>query len=200
MKLFYSPNSPYARKCRVIILEKKLEGIEQVVVNAMENPPELLAINPLGTVPAFITNDGLHLCDSSVICEYLDTLPSSAPRMISTDDGARVCVMALAVMAEGILNAAVACVLEARRPKENQYPAWVGRKEKAIARAIDKIAAANLDFSRPLSLGTINTAIALQYIDFRIPHLGWRTKHNALATWVDDMAKRPSFIATAPRP
>ena len=55
MKLFVSPNSPYARKCRVILREKNLAGIEEIAVNAMENPPELLAVNPLGTVPAMVT-------------------------------------------------------------------------------------------------------------------------------------------------
>ena len=199
MKLFYGPNSPFSRKCRIVILEKGIDGVEMIPVSAAENPPELIAINPLCTVPAMVTKEGLHLCDSSVICEYLDALPSAAPRLITDDAEARLCVMALAVMAEGIMNAAVACVLEARRPPENQYPAWIQRKEQAISRAIDKIAAANLDFTRPLSFGMLNTAIALCYVDFRLPHLDWRSKHSALAAWVDSMARRPSFIATAPQ-
>ena len=198
MKLFYSPNSPFSRKCRIIILEKKIEGVEQVEVSPAENPPELLAVNPLGTIPALVTNDGLHLCDSSVIVEYLDGLPSSAPRLIPEGE-ARLCVMALAVMAEGMLNAAVSCVLEGRRPKENQYPAWVERKEKAVARTIDKIAAANLDFTLPLTLGMLNLAIALHYVSFRLPQVEWRRKHKALAAWADEMAKRPSFAATMPK-
>ncbi len=75
MKLFYSVNSPFVRKCRVVALEKGLEKrIELVTINPMENPQELLAVNPLGTIPALITEDGLHLCDSAVICEYLDSL------------------------------------------------------------------------------------------------------------------------------
>jgi len=198
MKLFYGPNSPFSRKCRIVILEKGISGVEMIPVSAIENPPELIAVNPLCTVPAFVTKEGLHLCDSSVICEYLDGLPSSAPRLITDDSEASLCVMALAVMAEGIMNAAVACVLEGRRPKENQYPAWIERKERAVSRAIDKIAAANLDFTRPLSFGMLNTAIALMYVDFRLPHLGWRSRHEALAAWVDEMSVRPSFAATAP--
>lgn len=198
MKLFYGPNSPFSRKCRIVLLEKNIEGVEMIPVSATENPPELIAVNPLCTVPAFVTKDGLHLCDSSVICEYLDGLPSAAPKLIIDGDG-RLCVMALAVMAEGMMNAAVACVLEARRPKENQYPAWVSRKEAAIARTIDKIAAANLDFSHPLNFGTLNLAIALHYVDFRLPDIKWRDKHPKLAAFADVMAKRPSFAATAPQ-
>jgi len=199
MKLFFSPNSPYSRKCRVIIAEKNLQGIEQFVVNAMDNPPELLAVNPLGTVPAFATDDGLHLCDSSVIAEYLDNLPSDAPKLFNDDAGAHLCIMALAMMAEGITNAAVSCVLECRRPPQNQYPVWIVRKENAIMRTIDKIGAANLNFAMPLTIGTLNLAIALLYVDFRLPHLDWRSKHTALAAWADTMAKRPSFAVTAPQ-
>ncbi len=199
MKLFYSPNSPYARKCRVMILEKNIAGVEQVAVMPADNPPELWAVNPLGTVPALVTDDGLHLCDSQLICEYLDNLPSPAPKLITDDAGARLCIMALAEMAHGMMDAAVVCVMEGRRPADKQLVSTVERKEKAILRTIDKIAAANLDFSRPLSLGTVNLAIALLYVDFRLPHLGWRDKHAVLAAWVDTMAKRPSFSATSPQ-
>jgi len=198
MKLFYGPNSPFSRKCRIIILEKNIQNVEMIPVMATENPPELIAVNPLCTVPALITDDGLHLCDSSVICEYLDNLPSSVPTFYNDDKDARICIMALAVMAEGMMNAAVACVMEARRPKENQYPAWIQRKEDAVTRTIDKISAANLNFSLPLTIGALNLAVALQYVDFRLPDIDWRTKHKTLADWSDMMAKRPSFSATAP--
>ncbi len=196
--LFYSPNSPYARKCRIIIAEKNLAGIEQIAVNAMENPPQLLAVNPLGTVPAMITADGLHLCDSSIICEYLDSLPSDSPRLISSDDGARLCVMALAEMAGGIIDAAVVCVVEGRRPADKINPPVLERKEKAIMRTIDKIAAANLNFDLPLTLGSLSLAVALLYVDFRLPHLLWRKNHQKLASWADEMAKKPSFLSTKP--
>ncbi|MDX2073534.1 MAG: glutathione S-transferase N-terminal domain-containing protein [Alphaproteobacteria bacterium] len=197
--LYYSPNSPYARKCRIIIAEKKLEGIEQIEVNAMENPPELLAVNPLGTVPALVTDDGLHLCDSQLICEYLDGLPSAAPKLLTDDSGARLCIMALAEMAHGMMDAAVMCVIEGRRPPEKQLESVTQRKEKALLRTIEKISSANLDFTTPLTLGTLNLAIALLYVDFRLPHLGWRSKHAALAQWADEMKMRPSFAATAPK-
>jgi glutathione S-transferase len=197
MKLFYGPNSPFSRKCRIVILEKNIEGVEMIPVSAADNPPELIAVNPLCTVPALVTDDGLHLCDSSIICEYLDSLPSKAAKLV-TEGEARLCIMALAVMAEGIMNAAVSCVMEGRRPKENQYPAWITRKEAAVTRTIDKIAAANLDYTLPLTFGTLNLAIALQYVDFRLPHLDWRSKHKTLAAWVDEMSSRPSFAETAP--
>ena len=197
--LYYSPNSPYARKARVMIREKNIVGIEEFAVSPSDNPPELWAVNPLGTVPAMVTEEGLHLCDSTVICEYLDGLPSAAPKLINDDAGARLCIMALAVLGDGIMDAAVACVMEGRRPADKQLAAAVLRKQNAVMRAMDKIAGANLDFTLPLTLGTLNLVIALQYVDFRLPHLAWRTKHPALAAGVDAMAERPAFKATAPK-
>ncbi|MCE2926622.1 MAG: glutathione S-transferase family protein [Rickettsiales bacterium] len=195
MKLFYSPNSPYARKCRVVLAEKSLV-CEMVAVNALENPPELLAVNPLGTVPALVTDQGLHLCDSTAICEYLDTLPSAAPALLP-EPKSRECVLAFVAMSDGIMDAAVACVLEGRRPKEIQYAMWRERKEAAIMRTIEKFSAIDMTHT-PLSMGSIGLAVALSYVDFRLPHLDWRSKHPRLAAWLDDFSKRESMQATKP--
>jgi glutathione S-transferase len=195
MKLFYSPNSPYARKCRMVLAEKGL-ACDQVAVNALENPPELLAVNPLGTVPALVTDQGLHLCDSTAICEYLDTLPSAAPALLP-EPKARECVLAFVAMSDGIMDAAVACVLEGRRPKEIQYALWRERKEAAIMRAIAKFSAIDMTHT-PLSMGSIGLAVALSYVSFRLPHLDWRAKHSRLAAWLDEFAKRDSMQATQP--
>jgi len=198
MKLFYSVNSPFVRKCRVVALEKGLEKrIELVTINPMENPQELLAVNPLGTIPALITEDGLHLCDSAVICEYLDSL---APEpVLYPKDSARICALAMAEMADGMMNAAVSCVLERRRPADKQSNEWIERKEGAILRTIGKFAKVPLDPSL-LSIGTINLTVALSYVSFRFPHLAWREAHPGLTSWYDDIIKRPSFVATAPAP
>ena len=221
MKLFYSTNSPYARKCRVVMFEKGLEDrVELINVNPMENPPELLAVNPLGTIPAMITEDGLHLCDSTVICEYLDRI---SPHQSLLPEEAHVCVLAMAVLADGIMDAAVSCVIESRRPPEKKYPEWVSRKEAAIMRAIDKFSPLFLPQlaggdqegggtikaspTQPspasgggleVSFGTINLAVALAYVSFRLPHLDWRGKHPKLAAWLDEFSKRPSMQKTMP--
>lgn len=197
MKLFYAPNSPYARKCRVVIYEKKLENrIELINVNPLEDPPELLAINPLGTVPALVTDQGLHLCESPVICEYLDGL-SREPMLYPAQN--RECVTAVSALADGIMDAAVACVMEGRRPKEFQYPAWVKRKEAALMRGIDKFAPIPLENS-PLSIGTIALAVALSYVSFRHPHLNWRDRHPPMAKWLDWFNQRDSMKKTTPAP
>lgn len=196
MKLFYSPNSPYARKCRVVILEKGLsDRVEMVQVNPMDNDPALLAINPLGTVPALVTDAGLHLCDSAMICEYLDSLSDMNPLLPTPDK--RECVLAMVAMADGIMDAAVTCVLEGRRPADKQYAPWVERKQAAILRTIDKFAAIDMQ-DTPLSMGVINLAVALAYISFRFPQLEWRGKHPKLAAWLDAFSQRLSFETTTP--
>ncbi len=120
MKLFYSPNSPYARKCRVAAIEKGVIGrIELIEVSPADNPPELWAINPLGTVPTMTTEGGMHLCESPVICKYIDSL-SPEPSLMADD----LCVQAFIALSDGIMDAAVACVMEKRRPADKQYDAW----------------------------------------------------------------------------
>jgi len=197
MKLFYSTNSPYARKCRVVVLEKNLASrVEFINLNPMENPAELLAINPLGTVPALVTDQGLHLCDSTVICEYLDSL--SDENGLLPEPKLRECVLAFVAIADGIMDAAISCVLESRRPAEKIYPEWVSRKETAIMRAIAKFASIPMEHS-PLSMGTINLAVALSYVSFRLPHLNWKSAHPSLAAWLDEFSKRESMQATKPQ-
>lgn len=196
MKLFYSTNSPYARKCRVMVIEKNLQGrVELVNLNPLENPPELLAVNPLGTVPALVTDEGLHLCESPAICEYLDSLSPHNPLYPA---GGRECVLAFAALADGIMDAAVACVMEGRRPPEKQYDAWVERKQSAIRRAIAKFAAIPMENS-PLSIGTLSLAIALSYVSFRLPQLNWQEAHPQLAAWHAQFSMRESLQTTKPQ-
>lgn len=197
MKLFYSPNSPYSRKCRVVIAEKAIAGVEMVETLPADNAPELIAANPLGRVPALITDKGLHLCESPVICEYLDSLPSSAPSLYPEGD-ARFCALALAALGDGIMDSAVAVVLEKRRPEDKQYGPWIERKENAVMRSIQKIAEAKLDSSLPLSIGKVSVVVALEYVSFRQPHLKWREQFPELAKWLDVVSNRKSFISTRP--
>lgn len=197
LKLFFAPNSPYARKARVVILEKGLQDrAELISVMPSDNPPELIAANPLGTVPTLVMDNGKSLCESPVICEYLDSLSEKNP-LFPSDKTARFEVLNLAALAEGITNAAVACVIEGRRPEEKHYKAWVERKENVIKRTIAVISEFNLDKS-DWNIGTINTAIALSYVDFRMSHLSWRNSNNNLSNWLDSNNKKQSMLATAP--
>ncbi len=200
MKLFYSPNSPYARKCRVAIIEKAVEHrVELVSVMPSDNPPELLEVNPLGTVPALLLSSGRTLCESPVICEYMDNI---AGRNILFPNGKneRFEALSLAALADGVMDAAVACVMEGRRPEEKRYPAWIERKEKAIMRTISELAKYDFNEKSTFHIGGINCAVALSYVKFRLPHLDWEKEHESLASWLEFINKRHSMLETAPVP
>lgn len=82
MKLFYAVASPFARKVRVLIAEKQIASIEEIHVSPFDLPPELVTANPLSKVPSLLLQDGTVVYDSPVICEYLDSISSAAPRLI----------------------------------------------------------------------------------------------------------------------
>lgn len=200
MRHLYSATSPYARKIRVLVLEKGLsDRIEDVAVNPMEDPEDLSAVNPLHKVPAFIRDDGPALFDSPLICEYLDaTFPE--PRFIPQDGEARWAVLRIQALADGILDAALPIVMELRRPETERSAAWMERWRQAIARGVAVLDAERASLEGgPLNLGQVAAVAALDYLDFRLPEVAWRDRHPALAAWADALLARPSLKATDPR-
>ncbi len=198
MKLFYSPNSPYARKCRIVILEKGLQdSVELISLMPSDNPSELISANPLGTVPALVMDNGKSLCESPVICEYLDSL-SEKNQLFPNDKTAKFEALAIASLADGIMDAAVSCVMEGRRPEEKRYDVWVKRKENAILRTISMLSQYNLDGSSFTHIGEINAAVALFYVNFRLPHLAWQKEYKELTNWLELISKIQSMSETAP--
>ncbi len=190
MKLYSSPTSPYGRKVLVVAHEKRLiDRIAVVQLDPWANPPELLAVTPLGKVPALITDDGASINDSTVIAEYFDQIEPD-PKLIDTN---RLGVLARAALAQGLIDAAFAAVLERRRPAERQWDAWFARQRQAIERTL-------ADVARPdqFDLGGITLACGLAYLDFRLPEIDWRAARPELAAWLDRVARRPSMQATNP--
>lgn len=201
MKLFYSPNSPFSRKCRVIIREKSIEKrVEEIIAMPMENTPHLLAVNPLGTVPALLTDEGKALCDSTIICEYLDSLLSESPPIYPAESSARFEALRIAALGDGIMAASVSCFIENTKPQDKRAQSWIDRKETAILRTLEVVEALNLDIEAPLHIGAVSLACALDYVRFRQIHLDWQGRHPALARWFSQVLECPSFAATAPIP
>ncbi len=199
MKLFYSTNSPYARKCRVVILEKGLQDkVEFLNRFPLENPipADLLAANPLGRVPVLVADDGMSLTESPVICDYLDSL--SEPRLIPMEGIERYMVLGIAALADGIMDAAVQCVLENRKPEGTRSQDWIDRKTESIKRTLDLLSQHPPEDDEPLSMATIGLAVALSYISFRQPQIGWQEQYPALAAWHRKFADRPSMQQTQP--
>lgn len=204
MKLFYSPTSPYARKCRALAIEKGIEGrLAIITASPMSNPPELQVANPLGKVPALVLADGSCIVDSPVICAYLDSL-SDAPRLIPADPAARFDALTREALADGIMDAAFAIVMERKRPEPQCSPEWLLRWTSAIRRSVTHFNTRLPTRQQPVSpqpdLGDLSLACALAYVDFRLGDLAWDAEAPALRAWLSTVHARPSLSATAPPP
>jgi len=201
MKLLFSHASPFARKVRVVMAEKKIDAqLEEVDVWAPD--ATIGQYNPLGQVPCLVMEDGGAVFDSSVIVEYLDTL-TPVNRMIPQGSRERLEVRCWETLADGLLDAAVLVRQEQtqRQPHE--------RSERVIARQYGKIDAALDAMSKALgerpwccnnhySLADVAVGCALGYLDFRFPHIAWRERHANLAAFHEKLSKRQSFIDTQP--
>jgi glutathione S-transferase len=198
MKLLVSTTSPYVRKVRVVALEKGLEGrMELVEALPWPEPTSIIALNPLGKIPALVTDEGFTLYDSPVICEYLDTL-APIPRLIPESGVQRWQVLRQQALADGMLDAAVQLLLERRRPPEKQSVSWQDRQISAIRRGVAALVDELPTNATGLDLGQITAAVALDYIAFRFPDLDIGLTGTPLATWHTRIAARPSFAATVP--
>ena len=198
MRLYYTVVSPYARKVRVTALEKGLgDRITLQLCNPHEFDAELANENPLNKVPTLVRGDGPALYDSPVICAWLDRLEPE-PRLIPEQGEARWDVLRTEALADGIIDAAVACVLERRRPEELQSETVINREHAAIQRCADRLEANAGVYAGPITLAHIATGCALAYLDFRLPGLGWRDGRPELENWYEDFATRPSMQHTRP--
>lgn len=200
MKLRYSPTSPYVRKVTVLALESGLDDrIDRVPTNTADPAGDLPLTNPLGKVPALVTDDGQALYDSPVICEYLDSLNPNAKFFPPSGD-ARWEALRLQAAGDGMLDAALLAMIETkRRPQDLRWDGWVKQQIEKITRTLDSLEAEAAVLEGPLTIGSVTVACALGYLDFRFPDLGWREGRPALAKWYETISQRPSFQATVPK-
>ena len=204
MKLIGAPSSPYVRKVRMVLAEKKLD-YQFHFENVWSDQTQITESNPLGKVPCLIMEGGESVFDSRVIVEYIDTL-SPVGKLIPTAGRERAEVKTWEALADGLLDACILARLEST---------WAGRSESErstawIARQMDKVRLALQAMERGLgdkafcsgihmSLSDIAVVCALGYLDFRFPHIDWRTPHPNLHKLHDKMALRASFIDTQPQ-
>jgi glutathione S-transferase len=197
MRLFYSPTSPYARKARIVAREKGLlPRLEEMQCDPWSDPAALRFVNPLGRVPALVTDEGEALYDSPVICAYFND-QSPLPALIPLGEG-RYRILAAEALADGMIDTAVSLVLEGRRPEPERSAKMALRWLDTIDRAVLGMAEAVPHLPGELTIGHISIAVALGYLDFRLPQVDWRTGHEALATWHKGFAARPSMLETQP--
>jgi len=201
MKLIATPASPFCRKVRIVLAEKRIDC--EFVVDSLSNPASRVAdFNPLGKIPVLVLDDGSTLFDSRVIVEYLDAA-SPVCRLVPDEPRERLRVKRWEALADGCLDAAVEIVVYTRRPAAQQMPEWHARQRGKIERALDEMGAL-LDgrewcHGNAFSLADIAVGCALGCLDFRIPDLHWRERHPLLVAHAEKLALRPSFAATVPR-
>ena len=202
MKLIGALTSPYVRKVRVVMAEKKLDY--QFVLEDVWASDAILKSNPLGKVPCLVLEGGEAVFDSRVIVEYLDTR-SPVSRLIPEASRERTEVRTWEALADGLLDAALLVRLEntwAGRTEEQRCAAWVDRQMSKVHAALGAMSTGLGE--RPwcsgnhMSLGDIAVGCALGYLDFRFATVDWRTPHPGLKRLYAKLAARQSFVDTAP--
>lgn len=201
MQLYYAGTSPFVRKVTVLALETGQSAkLERVATNPWSDEDPLPGTNPVGRIPALRLDDGTVLSGSQLICEYLDLLHIGT-KLFPPAGPARWQALNQQYLADGAMEAGVASVVERlRRPAQYAWPDWVARQKKKVERTLDSFEAMAKqgELSGPITIGTLTIAIALGYIDFRMPDLEWRKTRPALAAWEAVMAERPSLAQTKP--
>jgi len=200
MRLWFSPTSPYTRKITVTAHETGLhDRIERIIVNPWATNENLYAANPLGKVPTLLTDDGVALYDSPVICEYLDSL-HDGPRLLPTAGPERWQMLRQQALADGIIDAAVYIVLERlRRPEAYRWPEWITFQQAAIRRGLAALETDAAAFGSAVTMARISVGCVLGYLDFRLSEENWRAKQPVLAAWYVQFSARPSMQATVPQ-
>lgn len=200
MKLLYSPTSPYARKVRIVAAEKRIEiEMTAVVLSAPDSPVN--SFNPLGKIPVLVLDGGESLFDSRVIVEYLDTRTPVA-HVLPQDPNQRILVKRWEALADGVCDAAIAAMLEGRRPENLQDPASIAKQMGKVERGL-KVLSNDLGkgkwcVSDNFSLADIALGCLLGYLESRYKNIDWQHQYPNLARHYAKMLKRPSFRDTMP--
>jgi glutathione S-transferase len=194
MKLAYSPASPYVRKVTACAIKRGVQ-VERLKIGTTD--PELLKFNPLSKVPTLITDDGQHLFDSPVICEYLDSV-GSAPQLFPAPGPARWKALTQEALADGILDATQPRRREVALPQDDGRKDYIKLQQGKVARALDEFekqadSLGNLD-----TIGEITIGCALGYLDFRYANEPWRPGHPKLEAWYAKVSKLPPLADTVP--
>lgn len=201
MKLIGSLTSPYVRKVRIMMAEKKLDY--QWLLEDVWGNDAILASNPLGKVPCLVMEGGEAVFDSRVIVEYVDTL-SPVGKLIPGTGRERVEVRTWEALADGVCDALVLARLEQTwGPRgEARSPAWVDRQMSRVQAALQAMSQGLGDkpycHGTHFSLADVATGCALGYLDFRFQDIDWRSDHPNLKRLADKLATRQSFIDSAP--
>ena len=199
MKLIGSLTSPYVRKVRIVLAEKKIDcDFELDSPWAVDN--KISNHNPLGKVPVLLLDDDSPLYDSRVIVEYLDAMAPNN-RLIPASGRERITVKRWEALADGICDAAVSGFLESKRPDGQRSEEWISRQRGKILAGVNVMARDLAEqpwcHGNGLTLADIAVAVALGYLKFR--YADWQGQHAHLARLYDKLMQRPIFAETVPQ-
>ncbi len=202
MKLIGSLTSPYVRKVRVVMAEKKLD-YELVLENVWTPETTIQQSNPLGKVPCLIMEDGGAMFDSRVIVEYLDTL-TPVGKLIPPNGRERAEVKCWEALADGVLDAAVLVRLERTlRAETQQSPEWIKRQLEKVDAGLKAMSTGLKDTAfcsgNHYTLADVAVGCALGWLSFRFPENDWRSSYPNLSKLFDKLSERPSFKDTIPQ-
>lgn len=201
MKLIGSHTSPFSRKVRIVLAEKKIE-YEFVVDNPWLPESTVPQVNPLGKIPVLVLDDETPLFDSRVIVEYIDNVTPNN-KLFPAPNRERTEVKRWEALADGLLDAAVSAVVEGKRPKKEQSADWIerqlGKVHRALAFMAEQLGEKAHCMGTHFSLADIAVGTALGYLDFRFPQINWRESHPNLDKLFAKLMQRPSFADTVPR-
>ena len=200
MKLIGTPTSPYTRKARVVLAEKRID-YEFIVDVPYEAATAVPNFNPLGKVPVLVLDDATTIFDSRVIVEYLDNA-SPVTKLLPEDTRHRIQVRRWEALADGCTDAVVAIVMEKRRPENLRYGEWIARQQEKIERALEvmsnDLGGRSFCCGDFFNLSDVAVACCLGFLDLRLPEVDWRAVYPNLAKLAEKLAQRSSFRDTVP--
>ena len=201
MKLIGSLTSPFVRKVRIVLAEKKID-YEFVIDSPWTPDSGVPNLNPLGKIPVLSLDDDTVLFDSRVISEYLDNVAPNSKLMPATNRE-RTEVKRWEALADGICDAAAQIFLEKKRPPEQQSAEWISRQNAKIIAGLEYMSEQLGDQSwcmgTHFSMADIAAGCALGYLAFRFPEIDWNVKHPNLARLHEKLKLRAAFADTQPK-
>lgn len=200
MKLIIATPSPYARKIRVIMREKKIK-FEEIIDVPWNSNTLTHGLNPLGKIPILLREDHEPLFDSKVIAQYLDNFKPN-PLFYPTNLEENTYAKLLETVADGICDSIVLIFLENSRKETLRSKTWIKRQERKIVEGI-KFLANNLQEKKYFvgnffSIADISVFTCLEYLDLRFPKFRWRDKYQNLVSYWEIHQNRQSFLETKP--
>lgn len=201
MKLIASLTSPYVRKIRIVLAEKKID-CDLVIDSPWVEGNQVTAVNPLGKIPVLVLDDESTLYDSRVIAEYLDTVAPNN-RLIPASGRERISVKRWEALADGVLDAAVAAFLEVKRPDGERSTVWIERQRGKVNQALkvmsDDLGEQPWCHGTSFSLADIAVGCALGYVSFRLGDIRWSEQYPNLSQLYQKLMQRAAFAETVPQ-